>query len=348
MIDFFSYEEVSQILEAQKDSIENNRNYQILFKGFLNKIWNEQNNHEILFCLVISPNDVDNLQFDILKDNLDETLKSIAVANLIRINQEGSLVEKKYLEGDTSAIKQQLVEISLNDYVFFFGEEGITRFFNGRAIEEKNIFYSRQDQMLFNKKKDITQIKEVMDEYARSFVTQQVNYMAFFADNSTLRQINSDPKFIHRNILKNKPEHFMRDQLILYLTEHMKYIFTREPELEQSKRELDVYFDVSGELFFIEIKWLGVSINDQGTGISTEYSDSRARSGVTQTLEYIEELMHSTERGLRHGYLAIYDARDKKKEIDFQNYSFVKKELKKYMQNFSILKIIPLEKNHPA
>lgn len=37
MIDFFSYEEVSQILEAQKDSIENNRNYQILFKGFLNK-----------------------------------------------------------------------------------------------------------------------------------------------------------------------------------------------------------------------------------------------------------------------------------------------------------------------
>ena len=55
--------------------------------------------------------------------------------------------------------------------------------------------------------------------------------------------------------------------------------------------------------------------------MSTEYTDSRARSGVTQTLEYIEELMSSTEKGLRHGYLAIYDARDKKKDIDFQGYS---------------------------
>lgn len=200
--------------------------------------------------------------------------------------------------------------------------------------------------MLYNKKKDITHIDEVMDEYTKSFVTQQVNYMAFFADNATLRQIDS--KLINRNILKNKPEHFMRDQLIIYLTNHMKYTFTREPELGQSKRELDVYFDVCGELFFIEIKWLGVSINDQGTGLSTEYTDSRARSGVTQTLEYIEELMSSTEKGLRHGYLAIYDARDKKKDIDFQGYSFVKEELRKYMQNFSILKVIPLKKTHPA
>lgn len=79
--------------------------------------------------------------------------------------------------------------------------------------------------------------------------------------------------------------------------------------------------------------------------MSTEYTDSRARSGVTQTLEYIEELMSSTEKGLRHGYLAIYDARDKKKDIDFQGYSFVKEELRKYMQNFSILKVIPLKKH---
>ena len=69
---------------------------------------------------------------------------------------------------------------------------------------------------------------------------------------------------------------------------------------------------------------------------------------LTQTLEYIEELMSSTEKGLRHGYLAIYDARDKKKDIDFQGYSFVKEELRKYMQNFSILKVIPLKKTHPA
>lgn len=75
---------------------------------------------------------------------------------------------------------------------------------------------------------------------------------------------------------------------------------------------------------------------------------SRARSGVTQTLEYIKKLMNSTKKGLRHGYLAIYDARDVKNDIDFEEYYFVREELKKYMQNFSILKIIPLEKTHPA
>lgn len=345
MIDF-SYEKVSQIIEAQKDAVENDRNYQLLFKGFLHKIWNSQNNHEILFCIVISPDDVADLQFEVLKDNLDETIKNIAEANLIKINNLGNMIEKKYLEGDTAIIKAKLVQISLENYVFFFGEEGITRFINGRAVDEKNIFYSRLDEMKYNKKRDITKITEVMDEYARSYVTQQVNYMSFFADNATLRQI--DPDLVKRNILKNKPEHYMRDQLIIYLTDHMKYTFTREPELGQSKRELDVYFDVSGELYFIEIKWLGVSINDQGSGLATEYTDSRARSGVTQTLEYIEELMNSAERGLRHGYLAIYDARDVKNAIDFQEYAFVREDLKKYMQNFSVLKIIPLEKKHPA
>lgn len=346
MIDFFSYEKVSQIIEAQKDAVENNRNYQLLYKGFLHKIWDSRINHKILFCIVISPENVDNLQFENLKDNLDEAVKSTAVANLIKINNFGNLMEKQYLEGDTATIKEKLVRISLDNYVFFFGEEGITRFINGRAIDEKNIFYSRQEQMKYNKKKDIAQINEVMDEYEREYVTQQVHYMTFFADNSTLRQIDSN--LIYRNILRNKPEHLMRDQLIDYLTEHMQYTFTPEPELGQSKKKLDIYFDVRGELYFIEIKWLGVSINDQGTGLSTEYADSWARNGVTQTLEYIEELMNSSEKGLRHGYLAIYDARDVKNDIDFQGYAFVREELKRYIQNFSILKIISLEKKHPA
>ena len=46
--------------------------------------------------------------------------------------------------------------------------------------------------------------------------------------------------------------------------------------------------------------------------------------------------------------MAIYDARDVKNNIDFEEYYFVREELKKYMQNFSILKIIPLEKTHPT
>lgn len=141
----FSYEEVSQIIQTQKDIVENDRNYQLLFRGFLHKLWDSRNNHEILFCIVIAPNDVAKLQFNVLKDNLERTIKSTAVANLIKIDNLGNLVEKKYLEGDTATIKESLISISLKDYVFFFGEEGITRFINGRAIDEK--IYSIQDKI---------------------------------------------------------------------------------------------------------------------------------------------------------------------------------------------------------
>lgn len=346
MNDMFSYEQVSRIIEAQKEAIENDKNYQLLFKRFLNNIWDKQYNHTILFAIAILPEDVDNLQFEDLENNLNESIKSTSVANLIKIDSLGKLIDKQYLEGTNGVIKEQLRKISLDHYVFFFGAEGITRFISGRALDEENIFYSRKDQMAYSKKKDIAHIDEVMEEYTNDFVKQQVNYMAFFADNPTLKQI--DASLVKRNILKNKPEHFMRDQLILFLSANMRYTFTREPELGQSKRELDIYFDVSGELYFIEIKWLGVSINDEGSGISTEFTDSRARSGVVQTLEYIQEMMNSTEKGLRHGYLVIYDARDNKKDINFQKYTFVREELKNYMDYFSILKIIPLNKTHPA
>ena len=90
-------------------------------------------------------------------------------------------------------------------------------------------------------------------------------------------------------------------------------------------------------------------MNKEGTGLSsTVYGESRAREGVVQTLEYIEELINTSEKSLRCGYLVIYDARDKKKVIDFQNYNFVDLELRKFEQNFKLLKIVPLDKRHPA
>jgi hypothetical protein len=342
----FTYEDVSKIVKASKDTTENNRNYQLLYKRFLKRLWEEQPNHQVMFCLAISPEDVDALKFENLEDKLKIVVSSLGEANYLKIDNEGNIVETKYIEGDTSEVKKLLSELSARDYLFFFGEQDITKFINGAAVDENNIFYSRSDRMKYREKKDISKINEVMDNYARQHVTKQVNYMVFFADSPTLCRI--DPNLKQRNILRNKPEHYMRDQLCDYLTDNMKYTFTTEPELGQSKRELDIYFDVSGELYFIEVKWLGASINDSGNGLSTSYTDARARDGVTQTLEYIEELMNTSEKSLRHGYLAIFDARDNKSNIDFQEYRFVGKELETYLPYFSVLKVIPLEKRHPA
>jgi len=342
----FSYEEVSKIMESSRDTTESNRNYKMLYKGFFQKLWDERINKLSYFCIYMETSVIDNMKFDVLSANITELNDAIKDSNFIKINEFGQVIEKSYKACCTEDMKSELTKLSWINYVFFFGENGITRYINGMPIDDVNVFYSREDRMKYLEKKDISQLDKVIHEYATQNVTQQVNYMCFFADNPTLRQIN--PEYVNKNILKNKPEHFMRDHLRQYLTDHMRYTFTIEPELGQSKRELDIYFDVCGELYFIEIKWLGVSINDQGNGLSNPYTDCRAREGITQTLEYIKELSNTTETSLRCGCLAIYDAREKKDDIEFQDFNFIKEDLKEYMQNLKLLETIPLCKLHSA
>lgn len=343
-----TYEQVSEMVDISKLDVESDPKYILLYRGNLKNYWDSHINKSNTFSLCVLRTDVDNMDFAKLKENMVAWATVIAVNNFIQIDNEGRIVSQYFIDGDGSKIKDELVNKSRSHYVFFFGEEGITRYINGIPYEDKNIFYSQEDRIKYKKKKDISQLYEVIQTYSNSYVSQQVNYMCFFADNPTLRQLPDGDKLVGRNILKNKPEHFMRDQLRQYLTDNMQYTFLIEPELGQSKRELDIYFEVKGSWYFIEIKWLGTSINDSGTGLSQTYSNARARDGVTQSLEYIEELNNTQEIVLRHGYLAIFDARDKKSELDFDNYSFVRSELKPYLSQFGILPLITLQKKHPA
>lgn len=65
-------------------------------------------------------------------------------------------------------------------------------------------------------------------------------------------------------------------------------------------------------------------------------------------LAFADYLMNTSEKSLRHGYLAVYDARDDQPPIDFKDYSFVNDSLKQYLPYFSVLKVIHLNKRHPA
>ena len=341
----FTYDEVSAIVESARDESEINKNYRVLYKGILNKFWEERNNKGIYFTIYIKPNIIDIMEFNIVKDNLTEIERCIHNCNMIEINQFGNVINSEYKDLDTCDMKKELCNLSFKNYVFFFGEEGITPYQHGSSVEDRNFFYSSEDKQRYLEKKDISQISKVIKEYATKELTQQVNYMVFFADNTTLNQI--DPSYIKRNILRNKPEHYMRDHLKNYLSDNMKYTFIIEPELGQSKRKLDIYFDVKGQWNFIEIKWLGVSVNDKGTGLNNPCTDHRAREGVKQSLEYIEELIKTSNVNLRCGYLAIFDARDIKNKIDFQEYGFVDENLRQYMQYFGLFEI-PVDKRHSA
>lgn len=344
----FTYEQVSEIMENSKLETESNPKYNLFYKRDLKNYWEAQVDKANIFALYVSESDINKMDFGKLNENINTWGAVIAINNFIQINNEGTIVNSTFVDVSGSSIKEMLINKSKSHYVFFFGEEGVTRYINGVACEDKNFFYSQEDRMKYKKKKDISQLREVIQEYSDSFVSQQVNYMSFFADTSTIRQIKNGDNLVSQNILKNKPEHYMRDQLRQYLTDNMQYTFLIEPELGQSKRELDIYFEVKGSWYFIEIKWLGKSINDTGTDLSTTYSEARAKEGVTQSLEYIEELTKTQEIVLRYGYLAIFDARERKSELNFDNYSFVRQELKQYIAKFGVLPIINLEKKHPA
>lgn len=258
----FSYEEVSGIVKQSNLHIECDQNYNLLYKKHLQELWDNQINHQIFFSVAISPNALSDLNFKNLQSNLSKLTEVFAITNFIKIDNCGNVLETKKLEGRTSDIRNRICELSVSDYVFFFGEEGITRFVNGHPYEDSNIFYSRSDRMRYKEKKDISRINEVIENYSSQFLTQQVNYMCLLADNATLRQINSE--YIKRNILKNKPEHYMRDQLCQYLTENMRYTFTTEPELGQTKKELDIILMLAENCILLKLNGWGFRLMMKG------------------------------------------------------------------------------------
>lgn len=342
-----SYNQISDILELSKNEIENNQKYRFLYKRTLFTFWEKRINKKTYFCLYISTDDLEQIEFSQIEDNISQLNNIINNNNFIRIDNFGNVIKKEHKSFTNDEMKTYLLDLSKNYYVFFFGEDGINRYANGAILEDKNVFYTAEERMKYFRKKDISKINEVVREYANTFLTQQYNYMCFFADDSTLRQIKDGDKFLNKNILKNRPEHYMRDQFRQYLTDHMQYTFTIEPELGQSKRELDIYFDVKGELYFIEIKWLGKTINKDGTALSTTFYDNkRVEEGVIQSLEYIQELSNTSETNFRCGYLAVFDCRDEKGNINTTDFSYVENNLKNYLQLFAFLPIINVDKRH--
>lgn len=337
---------LTKILAAKRNEPENQTVIENLQRRILQNFWDKRLNKRNLFSLVISNSLIDNLQLSIFPEKLKLLENEIRENNFIRINETCDVIEKTYIQGNSFKVQKKLKIESEKNLVFFFGEEGITLYKNGKADEDENFFYSHEDRMRYSRKRDISQLEIVLDEYAKQYVTKQINYMCFFADNPTLCRIDSS--LVKRNILKNKPEHYMRDQLCQYLTDHMQYTFNVEVELSQSKKRNDIYFEVKGELYFIEIKWIGVSINNKGTALAKPYGEERVKEGVLQTLEYIRELLNTSEKSLRTGYLLVYDARDDKMEIDLKNYSFVDSDLKQFIEVFKYLKPIPLTKKHAA
>src|SRR5690606_21096099 len=118
-------------------------------------------------------------------------------------------------------------------------------------------------------------------------------------------------KFIadYKHLLRNKPENTFRDDLREFLKFNLRVTQVKEFLLENMKR-LDIYlYDEFGEIYLIEVKWVGQSIHPQGkkVGISFDGRDINPKA-FFQVLDYLEELDNKGQNIVR-AYLVVFDAR---------------------------------------
>lgn len=117
-----------------------------------------------------------------------------------------------------------------------------------------------------------------------------------------------------RILLKNKPEEIMRESLTQYLRSTLRdqeLVEVREEQnMDESKPvDIKVTWSLSNRLAIIEIKWLGYSVNGNGTQVSTMYGEARAREGALQLANYLEDNRERSPMHVTKGYLVVFDAR---------------------------------------
>ena len=150
--------------------------------------------------------------------------------------------------------------------------------------------------------------------------------------------------------MRNRPEKTFRDDLKTFLNDRIAGTFNVSKEVElDSQNRLDVNItDGNGNYYFFEIKWVGTSINQEDTGESgTNYTEKDIKDGVSQTLEYIQELITKEEKTVKLGYLMIFDARVNKVPMALKPLNYIKDGLSDYTRMFEIVQDLALDNKTP-
>jgi hypothetical protein len=117
-----------------------------------------------------------------------------------------------------------------------------------------------------------------------------------------------------RLFLTNKPEAIMRRSLARHLRSTLRgheLVETREEQNVDESHPVDikVTWSLSNRLALIEVKWLGDSVNEDGTASQTRYRDARAREGAQQLSDYLDANIARAPQHVTQGYLVVFDAR---------------------------------------
>jgi len=323
-------DDVAVLLDSERLALVNAPEVKRLHGKHLTDFWEDRPNKKLTCVIYFEEKVIADLNFNNIIINLSgvitETLKTHRTVN---VNKDFSVISSSADE-----IKHDfLLELSNNGkVVFFFGEEGIDVVVRGKFFPRINVFYDESDRIRFLKKHHISDLQKCLKEY-EVFIHEPGNNVAFFASKTLISKIQ--PVKPPNNTLHNKPEKILRDNLISYLNHNTQHTFSKENELN-NQRELDLYAEVEGRKYLIEVKWLGQSINDDESDFTKKVTDYSAREGVTQTLEYIQHLFEAMSYNLHCGYLCVFDAREAKKPIDYENFNFITPDLLPYYKKHFI------------
>jgi hypothetical protein len=116
-----------------------------------------------------------------------------------------------------------------------------------------------------------------------------------------------------RLLLRNKPEWIMRRSL----SQHLRWALRDHAEVREEQNvtetrpiDVKVTWSTSEMLSLIEIKWLGKSVNAEGSALTTSYSaPSRTNEGAKQLADYMDGNLDEAPTKPATGHLVVFDGR---------------------------------------
>lgn len=349
----------SLIIDKTTDNIQESDGFKILLAGLKSMVkTNAFNGAKII---IINETEVINLRLsDIIDFNTLFSDKNFAYNQLIYIDKKLNIInsERKELPTNSSDARKMYSSISKKgEVVFLLLKDKINYFIKGEEKAESP-FFSLADVNKYDEKKSINQIDDVFLEYQEA-IRERKHYCKFFIELSHLKSLHVDLEskdilkdFIIQNkhVLRNKPEDTFRDDLRSFLNIKLKIAQVKEFLLENMRR-LDIYlYDEFGEIYLIEVKWVGNSVHASGKSFGTSYNSKDINpNAFYQTLDYLEELGNKGENIVR-AFLVVFDARKDDLEDTGNNFDTTKltEVQSKNYRKFEKIKDLRVINSHPS
>lgn len=347
-----------QIITKTNDSIQESEGFKIIFAGFKSMIKN--NAFKGQRVIYISEEDIAKVEFDKIGDFNDLFgSDDFALNQKITIDSTLKVVnsERCRIADDSGEVRRELAESSKSGLVIFLLLQDKINYLIGGVDKTESPFFSLYDMKKYNEKKEINQISEVFTAYQEA-LKERKNYSKFFIELSHLKSLRIDLASIedektfiinNKHLLRNKPEDSFRDDLREFLTFNLRVSEVREYLLENMRR-LDIYlYDEYGEIYLIEVKWVGESVHQGGKKIGTSYDSTDINpKAFIQALDYLEELDNKGQNIVR-AYLLVFDGRNDDlgdTGLDFDE-SILSEVQKKHFRKFNKPKDIRVVNKHP-